>query len=78
MEPRGTVEGNKLENYFNSRTYTQIHSPSMVQGEVCVCVCVWRGVGCGWWNKIKGFLPKAKSFRNTATYQKSGREGLRP
>ena len=28
--------------------------------------------------KIKGFPLKAKSFRNTETYQKSGREGLPP
>ena len=28
--------------------------------------------------KIKGFLLKAKSFRNTETFQKSGREGLPP
>ena len=55
-------ERNKLENYFNSRMFTQIHTTSMVQEEV------GGGWGCFWWNKIKGFLLKAKSFRNTATY----------
>ena len=69
----GQLEKSQLENYFNSRTYTQIHTPSMVQGEVRE----GRGAVVDG-TRFKGFLLKEKSFRNTATYQKSEREGLPP